>query len=88
MMISGIHEAYLVEVPRFGDPTIHTIEWDPEVAKKIREDCEHFHNLVIDGIPPDIGASESVNEILADRWPDPTGETIDLTEMAMFFALF
>lgn len=83
MMISGIHEAYLVEVPRFGDPTIHTIEWDPEVAKKIREDCEHFHNLVIDGIPPDIGASESVNEILADRWPDPTGETIDLTEMAM-----
>lgn len=78
MMISGIREAYLVEVPRFGDPTIHTIYWDPEVAKKIREDCEHFHNLVIDDTPPDIGASKSANEILADRFPNPTGETIEL----------
>lgn len=77
MLISGIRTAYLVAIPRYGEPQEWQVEWDPEVGDAIARCAAAFHQRVINLDPPELGASKYANEILAAEYPHGTGETLE-----------
>ena len=78
MGISGIHEAYIVIVPVYGTPEIHTVEWDEVAFSRIKADCEAFYLSLLAGEPPAVGDSEHAKEIFDAMHPDPSGETVEV----------
>lgn len=57
MAVSGIHEALLVIVPRYGEVSVHEIEYDPELWAAIVEDVTDFWRRIQEGDTPDHGGS-------------------------------
>lgn len=86
MRISGIREAYLVAVPRYGEISIHNIAYDEKIAQKILDDCTDFYQRVQDGNPPEVGASGNIDRIFGRQHPKPTEQVFDITQ-ADFAAL-
>lgn len=70
MGVSGIHNADLVEVPVYGTPVIHHIEWDADLYAAICADAAAFFELVRHEFPPAAGDSEHAKEIFGRITPD------------------
>lgn len=84
MGVSGIHSASLVEVPIYGRPVIHEVEWDGDLYAAICEDAAHFHNLVATGTAPALGDSKDAKAILAERNPvNATTAPVEVPDMFM-----
>lgn len=78
MHVSGIHEADIVLMPQWGEERIIHVDYDPDLAASIIEDCAHFWDLLQAATPPVVGGSENASQILGALHPHPTGETVDL----------
>ena len=52
MAVSGIHEALLVIVPRYGEVAVHEVEFDAELWAAIVEDTNAFWQRIVDGDAP------------------------------------
>lgn len=84
MGVSGIHQADLVEVPVYGQPVIHKIEFDQGLYDGICKDAEKFYNLIELDFPPAAGDSEHAKEILAALNPvDDTQPPVQLDQDMM-----
>lgn len=52
MAVSGIHEALLVLVPRYGEVSVHEIKFDEPLWDTMVEDINDFWRRIIEGDPP------------------------------------
>lgn len=81
MAVSGIHEALLVIVPRYGEVSVHEIEYDPELWDAIVEDATDFWRRIQEGDAPDHGGSALWREEQGKlHKPDKTADPVVLNE--------
>lgn len=77
MLMSGIRAADIVIVPIYGTPSIHPVEHNPSLCDGIVKDVQHFHRLLVEGTPPDVGDSEHAKEIFQRLNPKPSDQTVE-----------
>ena len=53
------------------------MEYNPSLCDGIVKDVQHFHRLLVEGTPPDVGDSEHAKEIFQRLNPKPTDQTVE-----------
>ncbi|PRQ10608.1 hypothetical protein C1Y63_10460 [Corynebacterium sp. 13CS0277] len=69
MGVSGIHDASIVMVPRYGENSITPVPWDPELFDVMVEQAREFMALVESGDPPEMDTSTYAKTWLAESNP-------------------
>ena len=83
MLMTGLREWYLA-VKQDHKFHILRIDYNEENAEALLERCIHFWlNNVVEGIEPDVDASDSTTETLGRMYPDSVqGDMTDLSEVS------
>lgn len=81
MAVSGIHEALLVLVPRYGEVSVHEVKFDEPLWDTMVEDINDFWRRIVDDDPPPYeGSALWRNEQAKLTRPDKKADPIVLNE--------
>lgn len=81
MAVSGIHEALLVIVPRYGEVAVHEIEFDEDLWAAIVEDTNDFWRRIQENDAPEMGDSTLWREQQGKLYnPNAQADPVELNE--------